>query len=88
MSTNWIDDLFAAQRIVEEECDKIQPALQARIRQRIKKEVPTVKAVLPKSPYAFAARSGPKQLAGYSMSPTISESRMVMPVVQLEVKRD
>jgi hypothetical protein len=82
-----IDELLRAEQIVRQVCDEAQDALIERVRQAVEASCPRVKVLTPKRPYAYAARSGPKELDRYKLSPDILESRVVLPVGNLEIKR-
>lgn len=82
-----IQELLRASAIAQQICDQAQETLIERIRQAVEKECPRVKIITPRQPWAYATRSGPKELGQYKLSPDILESRMVLPVGNLEIKR-
>lgn len=74
----------AMHRICEEECDKVQEALIAAIRNRVKDEMPGAKLRMPKKPWPYSARSGPKVTNFPECDPRTAQCCMVLPIGNFE----
>jgi hypothetical protein len=74
----------ARDRIFEQECRAVLPALLARIKDRVAAEMPGATFVEPRRWWPYAKEFGAKSLPGHLCDPKVCESTMVLPLGSVE----